>query len=320
MDTYLGLDFGGTKLLIGEMEEKGRILRSKRYATGVSTQQEATETILRSLEDYMTTVGFAGTPRAGGVGILGVTDHRRGLWVSINHEVQGPPVPLADIVARKIGLPVYIDNDVRSATTAELMLGHGQRSDDFIYVNVGTGIAAGVVARGHILRGANNNSGEVGHMAVNAQDTLPCACGRTGCVENIASGIGFASQCKHLAGQYPDTALRLDESGRMDVSRLFALADAGDPLSALLTENGIRALACTIMNLVRVTDPDTVILGGGIVSDGWLLQRLIPRLSPATMRGVHNGVMLSAFDPREVGLIGAAALGLRAAQREAMGI
>ena len=70
--------------------------------------------------------------------------------------------------------------DRRSATTAELLLGAGRQSKDFIYLNVGTGLAAGFVADGHILRGANQNAGEIGHMVVDLSNPYPCICGRQG--------------------------------------------------------------------------------------------------------------------------------------------
>lgn len=194
MDTYLGLDFGGTKLLIGELDEEGRVLQSKRYNTGLDNQKEATDVILNDLADYVETVGIQGKLKAAGLGIVGIVDNRRGEWVSINHEIAGHPVPIAAMIADRLGVPCAVDNDVRSATAAELMLGQGRTSSDFIYLNVGTGLSAGFVCGGKIIRGANCNAGEIGHMVVDLSRRELCVCGREGCVENTVSGIGFTRQ------------------------------------------------------------------------------------------------------------------------------
>lgn len=314
LNTYIGLDFGGTKLLIGEVDLNGKVLQSKRYETGFKDQQKAVNAILADLDDYMETVGFIGTPVASGMGIVGVVDHENGIWISINH-IPGTPIPLAELISKKLGVPTAIDNDVRSATTAELLLGHGKNSKNFIYLNVGTGLAAGLVVNGMIIRGANNNSGEVGHIVIDNNSDLECICGRKGCVENIVSGMGFTRQVNMLAPKY-DTKLTLPIDGKgVDAIELFRLADEGDELCKVVTENAINALSCIIMNLVRVTDPDTIILGGGISSDGWILEKVEKKLNPATMRWVKNGIKISDFTPKYLGLIGASALGMNLIRR-----
>lgn len=307
MKTYLGFDYGGTKLLIGELDEQGKVLRSKRYPTGCVSREQAVEKLLECASDYCKTVGFEGELQAAGIGIVGVSNHDTGEWISMNHIIEGEPVPLTDMLSEKLGVPVAIDNDVRSATTAERKLGHGKFSNNFIYINVGTGLAAGFVVNGMLIRGANNNSGEIGHSVVNLADKQYCICGRTGCAENVVSGSGFAKQ----AAEYGLLDVLLaDRPNSADAVKLFELADAGNEKAIAITEYAADTLAALIMNLVRVTDPDTVILGGGVVSDGWLLEKVKPRLNPSTMRGVTKGVVLSQFHPAYAGLIGAAALGM----------
>lgn len=305
MKTYLGLDFGGTKLLIGEVDEEGKILNSKRYTTGLSGQEEAVGRILQSLQDYMETVGFAGEVQAAGLGIVGIVDHTKGEWVAMQHEITGPPIPLAQLLEERLFVPCAVDNDVRSATTAEWMLGQGKHSRDFIYLNVGTGLAAGFVTGGRIIRGAGHNAGEIGHMVVDLKREDSCVCGRYGCAETAVSGAGFTYQTKKYGlKQF------LNELGRADVPALLGQAQAGDESCMRIVEYAADTLACVIMNLVRFTDPDTFILGGGIVSNQWFLSKVKERLHPETMRGVTEGIVLSSFDPRYAGLLGAASLGM----------
>ncbi len=300
------MDFGGTKLLIGEVDEDGTVLRSKRYATGFMRQADAVRALMEAVRDYRDNIGFAGKPAAAGVGIVGIVDNARGEWISIAHDPEGPPVPLARMVSQELGLPCGIDNDVRSSTTAELLLGQGRYSKNFIYLNVGTGLAAGFVVEGQILRGANVNAGEIGHMVVDLSDGSPCACGRAGCVENVVSGIGFTQQAQ-LHGM---DELMTQAGRRADVCRLFDRAEEGDAVCREIMEYGARALACVIMNLVRTTDPDTIIYGGGILGDERFLHMVERALEPETMRGVTRGMVASSFNPQYAGLLGAVSLGM----------
>ena len=309
MNTYIGCDFGGTKLLIGEMDEHGGILQSKRYDTGINNHNEASERIMDCLTDYINQAGFVGTPVAAGAGVVGVVDYLGGNWVSLNH-IETVPVPLADMISQKLGIPAGIDNDVKCATRAEMIFGYGKLSRDFIYINIGTGISAGFVIDGKILRGANNNSGEVGHSVVDISRDEECICGRHGCVEGIASGSGFQKQVNRLYDLYPTRLNRIEPGEQPDVSEIFRLSDEGDALCQKLTQQAIDNLSNLIMNLARITDPDTIVLGGGILSDGWLLPKLRESLNPSTMRGVKNGVVQSSIHPGLVGLIGAGALAM----------
>lgn len=313
MNTYIGCDFGGTKLLIGEVDSFGKILKSKRYDTGIRDHREGMERIRECLTDYIKEVGFAGTPVAAGAGVVGVVDYRGGNWISLNH-IETTPVPIADMISDKLGIPAWVDNDVKCATRAEMIFGYGKQTSNFIYINIGTGIAAGFVIDGKILRGANNNSGEVGHSVVDLSINDTCICGRRGCVERVASGSGFLNQVNQFYDLYP-SKLKRPIGDQLNVSEVFRLSDEGDPLCRKLTQQAIDNISNLIMNLARITDPDTIILGGGLLSDGWLLPKICANLNASTMRGVKNGVVQSSLQPGLVGLIGAAALAMSEANQ-----
>lgn len=311
METYLGLDFGGTKLLIGEVDRDGNILASKRYTTGYVNQQSAVDIIKSSLGDYLRTVGTAERhPSAIGIGMIGRVDSDAGRWLQIDLD-RSQAVDLSYEMTSVFGLPCFLANDVKSATVAEQLWGYGRFSNNFIYINIGTGIAAGTVINGVITRGSHFNAGEVGHTQVGVRTGVKCCCGRTDCVEAIASGSGIDACARMLRPHYPDSALELPEFGeRIDVRRVFELARKGDSLCTVLVENAAAGIANLIMNLVRVTDPDAVVLGGGIVSDPMMFNNILQRLHQHTMRFVTNGVVLTRLDPSNIGLLGAAAIAL----------
>jgi predicted NBD/HSP70 family sugar kinase len=221
------------------------------------------------------------------------------------------------MLSRSYGLPCFVDNDVRSAAGAELRFGRGRESLNFIYLNVGTGIAAGIASGGALLRGGHFNAGEVGHtlVGVDAGVDIPCECGRVNCVETLASGLGLDRCARALAEQYPGTALTIPADGsRVRAQEIFEKSGV-DPLCARLTDTAAKAIANLIMNLVRTSDPDTVVLGGGLVSDGFLYPRICDALNKNTMRFVTNGVVLTELDPAFIGLMGACTLGINGLEK-----
>lgn len=311
MKTYLGIDLGGTKLLIAEVDELGNIYRQKRYDTGFFNQESALEIIRNSMDDYYNTVGFtAGRPEAMGIGLIGRVDSKNGIWQQIDPD-RTHPLPIARQLSDLYGMPCFIDNDVKSATQAEMKWGFGRMTDDFIYLNIGTGIATGMVVGGRLIRGSHFNAGEVGHVRTGVKVGVTCPCGRVDCVEAIASGMGI-DRCARLFHDQFETRLQIpQDSSRVKAQDVFQLYKEGDPLCKFLVDNAAEALANLIMNLVRISDPDTVILGGGLVGDGFLLSRIQHYLHPITMRFVTNGVVITKLNPEFIGVLGAATIAMQ---------
>jgi predicted NBD/HSP70 family sugar kinase len=311
METYLGLDLGGTKLLIGELDSTGNILKYKKYDSGYFNQQAALDIIKKSMDDYIKTVGWTNKKPVGmGVGLIGRVDPEQGIWLQID-PARTHPIPLAKELFDLYGIPCHIDNDVKSATRAERHFGFGQISKNFIYVNVGSGIAAGFVVNGRQIRGSHYNAGEVGHTQVGVNIGIRCGCGRMDCVEQIAAGIGF-DRCARLLRPKFETSLHISDElvNRVNIREVFELSKKGDPLCVELVENASQALANLIMNLVRVSDPDTVVLGGGIVSDGYIHTKVLEKLNANTIRFVKNGVVITKLNPDFIGLTGAGAVAM----------
>lgn len=298
-------------MLIAEVDELGNIYRQKRYDTGFFNQESALEIIRNSMDDYYNTVGFtAGRPEAMGIGLIGRVDSKNGIWQQIDPD-RTHPLPIARQLSDLYGMPCFIDNDVKSATQAEMKWGFGRMTDDFIYLNIGTGIATGMVVGGRLIRGSHFNAGEVGHVRTGVKVGVTCPCGRVDCVEAIASGMGI-DRCARLFHDQFETRLQIpQDSSRVKAQDVFQLYKEGDPLCKFLVDNAAEALANLIMNLVRISDPDTVILGGGLVGDGFLLSRIQHYLHPITMRFVTNGVVITKLNPEFIGVLGAAAIAMQ---------
>lgn len=304
--TALAVDLGGTKLLLGEVQQDGAILSEKRYPSLLAQgagQEDVFQQLLSAIEDYL--ANHCQTQVCGiGIGLVGRVDPMRGDWLEIDPS-RCATIPVAQIVRERFHLPCKIDNDVRCALRAEARLGHGRRTRNLLYLNVGTGIGAGILIDGKPVTGASLNAGEVGHHVVAMGGDTVCSCGRRGCVEALASGGGLDRRARLLRGEYPATRLTFPEKERCSAKEIFSLAQKGDALCNRLATDAADALAALIMNLCWVFDPDTIVLGGGVVSDGWLLAQVRQRLLPGPMRFVTNGIFLTELNPNDIALLGA---------------
>ncbi len=309
MDTFIGVVLEGTRIVIAEITPEGNILQAKSYQSAFFNQESALNLIVDSLHDFESTQGWKERPCAIGVGLIGRVDPVKGVWFQIDPD-RSHAINLAETIGKEFDMPCFIDNDVKCGANAVRKWGYGKKTKDFIYLYVGTGIAASIVSNGVMLRGANYNAGEVGHLRVGVQVGVRCPCGRMDCVESIASIMGI-DRCARFLKPYYETRLHFpDKDTMISVSDVIQLARTGDPLCAKLVSNASEALANLIMNLVRVSDPDTVILGGEMVADGFLIEEIRKYLQPVTMRFVTNGVVLTKLNPGMINLLGAASIAM----------
>lgn len=310
--TYIGVDLGGTSLKLGEMDCAGKILRQASVPSGYLTQREALDFIEKELDSFLTKP--AGAPAAIGAGLLGRIDSEEGMWLELDHD-RREEMPFANVISKRFGLPCFIDNDVRSAAKAEQLFGSAEGLKNWAYVNVGTGIGAAVFSGGRLMRGGHFNAGEVGHTGSGIDFHAPCSCGRPDCVEPVASGMGLDLCARLLAPKYPDTKLAIPKNGRVSAGEIFALYGT-DHLCRTLTDNAAQALANLLMNLVRFCDPEKIVLGGGTMTGGFLLERVKAHFNPFTMRHVTKGVTLSPIPSQKIGVMGACANAMTTENRE----
>ena len=303
-ESCIAIDVGGTKMLIAEVRRDGTILQEKRYPTGRLRQPVLVEKMVAGVKDFEESFGWAygKRPQQMGIGIVGSLDIKEGIWNRIDHEFD-EPTPLARIMKERFGVTCFLDNDVKSATIAECVFGGVKGCQDMIYINVGTGLAAGTVSNGKLIRGAENYAGEIGYMNFQM--------GKGPHLESIASGVGLNRQRKRLMAEYPDSRLAgYEENETISGQQVFELAAQGDALAERLLADMVDVIALLIENMSCVTAPERVILGGGLMADGSLLGRVLERLKESVKNRIPKGISLSSLDPAYTGLLGAAAIGL----------
>ena len=246
-----GLDIGGTKTDAVAVDSAGEIVARVRLATGwgadavVRTVLEAVRLLGDEVDEAIDSVG---------IGIPGQVEPGTSRVVhAVNLGVE--ELDLAAAVEPTLGAPVRVENDVNAAAFGAFALrsvgAHGSRS--MAYLNLGTGIAAGIVADGELWRGARGTAGEVGHISIDPNGPL-CRCGQHGCIEALAGGGAIAE--------------RWGRPGALPVRDVFDAADRGDLLARELRVGLARGVAAAVRVLVLTADVDVVVLGGGVTALG----------------------------------------------------
>ena len=311
---YLGVDLGGTKVAVcasnfENAEDVSRhVLRFPSNITG--SQEELVNTLFSSIDKYVASKCGGKLPCAIGFGLKDAVDNRNGVWLKCPSSEGFSPLPLAKLVYERYGIPAYLDNDVHVATLAEQKYGAGKRYKDFLYLNVGTGIAVGAVVNGQLMRGASNYAGEIGHIAVETEGETCTFCGLPGCLENIASGQGINEITQKALVSNPSSSLQqvLEANGFIRSTDVFAAADEGDELAQEIADRVTRALAIACADAVNIFNPEAIIFGGGVMSDEWLLTRLqdlVPKYAIATSVAALRELSLSELGSDHVGVLGA---------------
>lgn len=306
---YLGIDIGGTGIKTALVDEKGNIIQHIETPTCAS---EGAEAVMARVErSVLSLVDRAGTPVLGcGVGSAGRIDHRRGQVIFASANLPGwTGMLLGPRLSRTLGMPVVVDNDVNAAAVAESWVGAARGTADFLMLTLGTGVGGAVMIGGKLWRGARWGAGEVGHMALYPAG-LACACGGTGCAERYVSAKALTRRAnENLEGGRPFRGIRdviqAAERGtgtRREASRKAVEQFTGD-------------LALFLMNLQQAFDPQTIIIGGGIVRLGYWWDRLLEASArECRCRSLSTRLKRAHLGP-QAGVVGAARLAMLARQK-----
>lgn len=284
MPLVAGIDVGGTKILgvMVDRDDPSQVLAEHRVDTPGSRDPD-------DLFDAMESVAVRLRPEveAVGLGIAGLVD-REGMMHLAPHLAALHGKPVRAEMEKRLDLPVAVENDVTCATWSEHYVGAARGASDSVCVAIGTGIGAGIVAGGEVVRGAHGFAGEAGHMLIDPVGPV-CPCGKHGCWERLASGSGLGRQARDAA-----------EAGQLD--RVLELAGGevahvrGEHVSQAAHEGDVQALellrsfawwvAAGIANLVTLLDPSVVVIAGGLVEIG------APLLDP--VRDHYHGLVMSS--------------------------
>jgi glucokinase len=273
MNLYIGVDLGGTNLHAAIAGADGRIVAERSMPTLSHEGPSAVLTRMAQLVDALAEAAGQ-RPVACGVGVPGLLDLATGTTRFLpNLPTNWRDVPVRDRLASQIGCPVYLLNDVRTATLGELMFGRGRQANTMAFFAIGTGIGGGVVVDGKLRLGPLGAAGELGHQII-LPDGPRCGCGNRGCLETLASASAIAAEGVRLllSGQTPQLhEIVGGDAGQVSTKTMAQAAREGDARVAEAIVRAAEYLGLGVANVVVTLHPDLVVLGGGAAAIGNLL-------------------------------------------------
>ncbi len=303
---YVGIDLGGTTFTIGLVRSNGQLVASGTYETFIERGHE--DIINRMAQETIRLWEREGYTRSDilevGVGSPGPLNLKTGVVVTTPN-LKWVNVPLRDMMAERLQLPVTIDNDAVSATFGEFWVGAGTPYNDVIGITLGTGVGGGIILGGRIHHGAHDIAGHVGHMIVQLGGRK-CGCGNLGCLETYASATGIVATA--LEALQTGRSSPLHSVQRLTSKKVYEAALQGDNLALEIFDRTGYYLAAGINSLLNVINPEAVILMGAVANAGdillnpvrqYLKKMCFPRIfeETAVLRGTLGD---------EAGVIGAA--------------
>jgi glucokinase len=252
MTFTIGVDIGGSSATAVAIDGAGEVVDRYRVSGRIEGGRQVVAAALAAIRSFRLEDCVAI-----GVGVPGLVDSTTGqVAMAVNLGIGPHPYPLAAELAQALNFPVIIENDVRAAAVGahESMRLAGDAPDSLAMVSIGTGISAGVVLRGDLLRGSHGMAGEIGHVVVDESAAL-CRCGQRGCLEAVASGPAIARAWpKGLEGNA--------------ATALFAAAAGGDPAAEKVAGRIAGYLTTALTWLAAAYDTERVIIGGGVSDAG----------------------------------------------------
>ncbi|HEY0165731.1 MAG TPA: ROK family protein [Jatrophihabitans sp.] len=295
LPAVLAVDVGGTTIKAAVIDQAGAVLDQAQRPTSPANGPASVVEAVRAATSELVRPGVV----AAGVVIPGSVEVATGI-ARYSANLGWRDVPLRDLLAADLGIPVTIEHDVRAAGLAEAALGAAHGVTDCLVVVIGTGIAGVIRSAGVTLRGATDLAGEIGHIPVYPNGE-PCACGQRGCLETYASAAAIARRYRALGG----------DAGALD-AREIAAREATDATARQIWAEATDALGVALATYTLLLDPGSIVLGGGLAEAGDRL--LVPVRAALTERLTWReppSVSVSALGSR-AGQLGAAILAWQA--------
>ena len=270
MRYVVGIDLGGTNIVVGTIAEDGSELLGL-VSEPTLPEQGGDAVIARIVKLARASMAQAKGKEIVGVviGSPGPLDTKTGI-VILTPNLGWVDMPLRDRVAEGLKLPTVLDNDANCAIFGEWWRGAARGVHDVIGLTIGTGIGGGIVLGGEIYHGASDVAGEIGHMTINANGRL-CKCGNHGCLEAYASGPAIAARAVEGIESGAKTALPQYVAG--DLSKITAqvvyeAANDGDPYALEVVRETAKLLGAGVASLVNIFNPEVVVICGGVTQAG----------------------------------------------------
>jgi glucokinase len=304
----VGIDLGGTHLRAALVGADGGIVAARRVRTDAAGGPDA---VVNQMIDLIAEMRDEDTA-AVGIGIPGAFDGEAGTVLGIPALPGWTDLPLRDRITAATGLACVLENDATAAAYGEWRAGAGQGCRHFVYITVSTGIGAGIIVDGRVLRGVRGLAGEIGHTKI-ASTSVRCACGAIGCWQAVAAGTALDLSATTEVARDPAGAIaRLAAGGPALSAHVGAAARAGDARAKALLAEHARLLGEGFVNAQHLYAPERIVMGGGLsalldlMADdiaATVAERLLPGFPPVPILppalGDNAGIVGAALEALE---------------------
>ncbi len=316
MNYYIGIDLGGTNMVVGLVDENYKLLRKLSRKTNAPRSIEDMSADLVSMVKKV--VDESGVPMekivSVGVGVPGTANIETGR-IEYANNLGFEDTPFVKFLEEGLGKKVYFDNDANAAAWGEFLAGVGKGSNSLVAVTLGTGIGGGIILDHKIYRGYNYASGEIGHTVIKF-DGIECNCGRRGCFEVYASATALILQTKEAMENNMQSMLwKLcnDNIELIEGKTVFQGVAQGDATAIKVLEQYIFYLSIGIIDIINTFQPEILCIGGGISKAGnellGPLREKVDSLIYTRNSKKQTKIVMAQLD-NDAGIIGAALLGI----------
>ena len=311
----LAADVGGTTCKLGIFNED--LERIKKWSIDTDTSDptgvKLLESIYSALKEEVLASDLSLDDVIGlGIGIPGPVNFESGIVNGAVNLNWSGNINVREILERYVDFPVYVDNDANVAALGEKHCGAGQGADDVVAITLGTGLGGGMIANGELVHGHNGSGAEFGHFRVDHDQRFKCNCGRSGCIETVASATGVVNL---VTFYYPKLTFKssihhLIKEGTVTAKTVFDAAKAGDQFCIFITERVANYIAYAASIISVMSNPKYIVLGGGMSDAGpILIENIRTEYRNLTFNPAQEGTeIVQAQLGNDAGITGAAGL------------
>ena len=273
---YLGIDLGGTNIAVGIVDENYNIVLKGSVPT--LAQREITCVIDDMAALCKKLIADAGLTvddiEHAGIASPGTVNSKEGI-IEYSNNLKMKQCPIVKMLSERTGIKnIFVANDADAAAYGEAVAGAAKGVANSVMITLGTGVGGGIIIDGKIYSGSNYAGAELGHMVI-VKDGRECGCGRKGCWEAYSSATGLVNITKDriLDARKAGRKTAMDEMIGGDLDKVsartaFSAMKAGDEVAAEVVDEYISYLACGIVNILNIFQPNVLSIGGGVCNEG----------------------------------------------------
>lgn len=309
----IGIDIGGQTSKIGIVDTRGNVTCQSVIRTDTHTDVNL---FINDLHDAIsklvnTSCGFENI-RGIGVGAPNGNYYTGTIENAVNVVWGGNKIiPFAELLSKKLSLPVALTNDANAAAVGEMTYGVAKGMKNFIMITLGTGVGSGIVINGEVVYGHDGFAGELGHTTAVRYNGRLCNCGRTGCLETYTSATGLARTARELIESTDIPSQLRNITSPITSKDVYEAAVEGDQLALQIFEFTGKKLGESFADFVAFSAPEAIILFGGLARAGDFIMKPVEESMNANLLPLWRGkikLLFSQLKESDAAILGASAL------------